>query len=111
MSITVEFKDFEEMVAFAKQLISVPEQSKVKQDTTIMEKKNVVPGETKTEEGENPNEISLTIEDIREVFVEKNSTKGNTAKLKAILKEFKVSKVTDLEEKDFDAVMARLKEI
>lgn len=60
---------------------------------------------------EEPVVTSLTIEDIREVFVEKNNIRGNTAKLKAILTEFKVKKVTDLEEKDFEVVMAKLKEL
>lgn len=54
---------------------------------------------------------SITIEDIREVFVAKNNIKGNTPKLKSVLKEFGVSKVTDLEEKDFEAVLAKLKEL
>ena len=60
---------------------------------------------------EEPVVTSLTIEDIREVFVEKNNIRGNTAKLKAILTEFKAKKVTDLEEKDFEVVMAKLKEL
>jgi DNA polymerase II small subunit/DNA polymerase delta subunit B len=49
----------------------------------------------------------ITIEQIREAFVSKN-TKGNTQKLKALLNEFGVKKVTDLKEKDFPAVLKEL---
>ena len=41
----------------------------------------------------------------------KNSIKGNTPKLKAILAEFGARKVTDLQEKDFPEVLKRLEEI
>lgn len=53
----------------------------------------------------------ITIEQIREVFVNKNNIKGNTPKLKAILTEFGVKKVTDLQEKDFPEVLKRLQEL
>jgi len=52
----------------------------------------------------------ITIEQIREVFVSKN-TKGNTQKLKALLNEFGVKKVTDLKEEDYPEVLRRLEEI
>lgn len=52
----------------------------------------------------------ITIEQIREAFVSKN-TKGNTPKLKAILNKFGVKKVTDLQEKDFPAVLKELEEL
>lgn len=52
----------------------------------------------------------LTIEDVREAFLAKNS-KANAPKLKALLKEFGVAKVTDLEEKDFEAVLKALEGI
>lgn len=55
-------------------------------------------------------ESVITIEDVRAAFMAKNS-KGNTPKLKDILKEFNVAKVTDLEEKDFEGVLARLEAI
>ncbi|WP_313758521.1 hypothetical protein [Tissierella sp.] len=53
---------------------------------------------------------SITIEQVRAAFMAKNS-KGNTEKLKSILKDFGVKKVTDLEEKDFPAVLKALEEI
>lgn len=67
--------------------------------------------EQKEEEKEQVEESSeITMEEIREAFLAKN-TKANTAKLKAILKEFGVAKVTDLEEKDFPQVLKALEEI
>ena len=56
-------------------------------------------------------ESAITIEDVRKVFVAKNNIKGNTPKLKKILNEFGVKKVTDLEEKDFAEVLSKLKEL
>lgn len=53
----------------------------------------------------------ITIEQIREVFVNKNNIKGNTPKLKAVLNKFGVKKVTDLQEKDFPAVLKELEEL
>ena len=52
----------------------------------------------------------ITIEQIREAFVSKN-TKGNTQKLKTLLNKFGVKKVTDLQEKDFPAVLKELEEL
>ncbi len=52
----------------------------------------------------------VTIEKVREIFMDKNS-KQNTPKLKQILKDHGVSKVTDLEEKDFPSVLKALGEI
>lgn len=54
--------------------------------------------------------FKITIEDVRAAFMAKNS-KGNTEKLKSILNDFGVKKVTDLEEKDFEAVLNALEEI
>lgn len=52
----------------------------------------------------------ITIEQVRAAFIAKNS-KDNTPKLKAILNQFGVRKVTDLQEKDFPAVLKALEEI
>jgi hypothetical protein len=53
---------------------------------------------------------TITIDQVRALFVEKNSA-GNRDKLKQILSDFNVKKVTDLQEKDFAAVVARLEEL
>ena len=52
----------------------------------------------------------ITIEQVREAFVSKNS-KSNAPKLKAILKKYKVAKVTDLPEEDFANVLKELEAI
>lgn len=77
--------------------------------------KNVVK-EVVREELEEPKENineevkpDITIEDIRALFVEKNSDRNNTPKLKEILTKFNVKKVTDLEEKDFETVVEELR--
>jgi len=74
---------------------------------TIEEQKKVVAEKEAIAEG------AITIEQLREVFMAKNNAKGNTAKLKAILTEFGVKKVTDLKgrEDEFTAVLKALEEI
>jgi len=59
-----------------------------------------------TEEKEEP----ITIEQVRAAFMSKNS-KGNTAKLKAILKKYNVAKVTDLPKESFADVLKELEAI
>lgn len=63
-----------------------------------------------TKEEKKETSFKITIEDVRAAFMAKNS-KGNTEKLKSILNDFGVKKVTDLEEKDFEAVLKALEEI
>lgn len=109
--INLHFKDYAEMKNFAYTLLK-GEVSEKKQKEKVndkkVEKKEVVEEPKVKKETK---QTSLTIEDVRGLFVEKNNVKGNTAKLKAILTEFGVKKVTDLEEKDFNPVMAKLKEL
>ena len=85
--------------------------AEVAEETAIVEEVK----ETSTEEvltpAPAPETPKITIEQIREVFVAKNNIKGNTPKLKAILAEFGAEKVTDLQEKDFPAVLKALEEI
>ena len=59
---------------------------------------------------EEDTETNYTIEQIREVFVSKNS-KANQAKLKAVLKKYGVAKVTELKEEQFNEVMKDLEAI
>ena len=69
-----------------------------------------------TKEAENAPDMAenddppITIEQVREAFVSKNS-KANAPKLKAILKKYKVAKVTDLPEEHFENVLKELEEI
>ena len=103
MVITLSFEDYKEMVEFAKTLLAGPTEEKVQTKEEPKKEDSTEKPETK--------QTDLTIEDVRALFVEKNNVKGNTAKLKAILTEFEVGKVTDLEEKDFEAVMQKLEEL
>lgn len=110
--INLHFKDYAEMKNFAYTLLKgevSEEKQKEKVNGKKVEKKEVIEEEPKVKEA--VKQTPLTIEDVRALFVEKNNVKGNTAKLKAILTEFGVKKVTDLEEKDFNPVMAKLKEL
>lgn len=63
-----------------------------------------------TAASEEKSATTITINQVRALFVEKNSA-GNRDKLKQILSDFKVKKVTDLQEKDFAAVIARLEDL
>lgn len=87
------------------------EEEKVKKEVIKETVKAVVqePVSEKVIKTEHP--PAITIEQIREVFVNKNNIKGNTPKLKAILNDFGVRKVTDLKEEDFPAVLKALEEI
>lgn len=71
------------------------------------------PKVAETEKEESPvveDPPQITIEQVRTAFIAKNS-KDNTPKLKDILNQFGVKKVTDLQEKDFPAVLKALEEI
>ena len=80
-------------------------------EETIVEEVKVTSTEEVLTPAPAPEAPKITIEQIREAFVAKNSIKGNTPKLKAILAEFGAKKVTDLQEKDFPEVLKRLEEI
>jgi hypothetical protein len=83
--------------------------SKVRKEDTVEVAKETATKIDVTPEA--PEVPEITIEQIREVFVAKNTIKGNAPKLKAILTEFGARKVTDLQEKDFPAVLKALGEI
>ena len=79
--------------------IEVSEETKTEQNVP-----EEAPKETK------PQQPVVTIEDLRAAFMGKNS-KINTPKLKKILSDHKVKKVTDLEEKDFESVLKALEAV
>lgn len=88
-----------------------------KEDTVEVAKETAIVEEVKETSTEDaltptpaPETPQITIEQVRAAFTAKNS-KGNTPKLKAILNQFGVRKVTDLQEKDFPAVLKALEEI
>lgn len=67
-----------------------------------------VNAEEKEEKNTAPDPAKVyTLEEVRALFVAKNSA-ANRDRLKKLLTEFKVKKVTDLQEEDFAAVVAKL---
>jgi len=77
-----------------------------------IEKEDVQQTETTEQPSTNsaPVKEAITLEQVRAAFMDKNS-KANTAKLKAILTDHNVKKVTDLKEEDFDSVLKALEAI
>lgn len=75
-----------------------PEEEKPNDDVPFETKKNEDPAQ------------EVTIEQVRALFVEKNS-KANKAKLVALLKKYGVSKVTDLQEENFAEVIEELRRL
>ncbi len=75
-----------------------------------LENKNTEPDTEQTDQEPEENDEPITIEQVREAFMNKNS-KANTSKLKAILKKYNVAKVTDLPEESFADVLKELEEI
>lgn len=78
----------------------------VEQVENKKEESDMVQPDQEPEENDEP----ITIEQVREAFMNKNS-KANTSKLKAILKKYNVAKVTDLPEESFADVLKELEEI
>lgn len=105
------------MLDVTNKIEDLTEEEKVKKDVVEKVVAEVVqaPEEEKEEEGKEEEVAeeppAITLEEIRAVFVEKNNIKGNTPKLKAILNEYEVKKVTDLDEKVFEEVLKKLKEL
>lgn len=81
----------------------VSDRPEIKEETTASIADDTAASEEKSA-------TTITIDQVRALFVEKNSA-GNRDKLKQILSDFNVKKVTDLQEKDFAAVVARLEEL
>lgn len=81
----------------------VSDRPEIKEETTASIADDTAASEEKSA-------TTITIDQVRALFVEKNSA-GNRDKLKQILSDFKVKKVTDLQEKDFAAVIARLEDL
>lgn len=105
IEVTDEVKDVAKLVEDKQKEIKDESKPKIEKETIKENSKD-----KEETEKEKISDSDLTIEDVRAAFMAKNS-KTNTPKLKALLKEFKVAKVTDLEEKDFEAVLKALEEI
>ena len=119
--IILRFKSFEEMEKAFRDVKIIVNHSESEKDSekdreVEMEDEEQIQEMDETKESqeiENKEEAAgkITIEQIREIFVTKNYIKGNTPKLKALLNEFGVKKVTDLKEEDFPEILKRLEEI
>lgn len=121
MSITVEFNDFNEMVTFAKQIIGVPA---AKQEAPAAkhepENKKPAPSETgmmNTPEGvEEPipwdpepakaETKTYTLEEVRAELA-KLTRAGKQKEVKELLKSFGASKLTEIDPKDYLALMEK----
>jgi hypothetical protein len=85
---------------------SAATRSQIQPASTVKKDEPVSQEEASVSKEEQP----ITIEQVREAFLVKNSS-ANKPKLKAILEQFGVKKVTDLKEKDFPAVLEALEKI
>ena len=92
--------------------VDVPAAKDVKITTETVKSLELDEAPVSTEEKEEKNTApdpakDYTLEEVRALFVAKNSA-ANRDRLKKLLTEFKVKKVTDLQETDFAAVVAKL---
>lgn len=78
--------------------------------TATEEVKEEVKDEVKEEVKEEVKKSNITLEDVRALFVSKNSP-GSREKLKGILDKYGADNVSSLEEKDFEHVIKDLQEI
>lgn len=115
MSITVAFNDFNEMVAFAKQLLGVPT-TQVKPDGEKAKKPE--PSESETSMSTAPTGIeeevpfeekpakTYTLEEVRAELA-KLTRAGKQKEVKELLKSFGASKLTEIDPKDYLALMEK----
>lgn len=117
MGITVEFKDYEEMVTFAKVLLAgsnntVNVQASAQEPLKQAIKKPVeqqAPAEQPQDEApaqEETQDPQYTLEQVRAKLTEL-SRNGKAKQVKAILDSFGAANVTALKEKDYTAVMEK----
>ena len=113
MSITVEFKDFNEMVAFAKQLIGEP--AEVKQKDPVKkpvpsENKTVITGAPEDVKGEVPVEEeetkNYTLEEVRAELA-RATRSGKQKEVKALLTSFGAKNLSGVDAKDYAALMEK----
>ena len=89
---------------------TIPAEMPVTEKPTEVKTETQSPADDTAAANEEKSASTITIDQVRALFVAKNSA-GNRDKLKQILADFNVKKVTELQEKDFAAVMARLEEM
>jgi len=119
--ITVEFKDFSEMVAFAKQIIGVPA-AKQEAPATKHEPENKKPAPSETGMTNTPESVeepmpwdpepakaetkTYTLEEVRAELA-KLTRAGKQKEVKELLKSFGANKLTDVDPKDYLALMEK----
>ena len=112
MSITVEFKDFAEMIAFAKQLLGTPAS---KQEPK--KKEAALPSETEASMMNSPESIdeapfeggtvmTYTLEEVRAKLAELTRA-GKAKEVKELLNSFGAKNLTSLDPKHYAAVMEK----
>lgn len=112
MGITLEFKDYEEMIAFAKVLLAgtnlgEPKKTDAKQETKIetpvkeevIENTKELPSEEKTEK-------EYTLEEVRAALAELTRN-GKQKQVKELLTSFGAKNLSGLDSKDYAAVMEK----
>lgn len=112
MSITVEFKDYNEMLAFARVLLAGPA-APVTASVKETVKQEVLPSESETSMSNEPAGVDLpidgptyTLEEVRAKLTELSRV-GKQKEVKGILDFFQAKNVTTLDPKDYAAVMEK----
>lgn len=115
MGITLEFKDYEEMIAFAKVLLAgtnlgEPKKTDAKQETKIETpvKEEVIENTKRAEELplEEKTEKEYTLEEVRAALAELTRN-GKQKQVKELLTSFGAKNLSGLDSKDYAAVMEK----
>lgn len=109
MSITVEFKDFAEMIAFAKQLLGTPasKQEPKKKEASETEA-NMMNSPESIDEApfEGGTVMTYTLEEVRAKLAELTRS-GKAKEVKELLNSFDAKNLTSLDPKHYAAVMEK----
>jgi len=115
MSITIQFKDFNEMLDFAKVLLgryqSEPDKTEAAKPETKSEKKETVSNNSTTPEDEGlPFEgeptKTYTLEEVRAKLAEL-SRAGKQKEVKALISSFRAKTLPEVDPKDYPALMEK----
>jgi len=113
MGITVEFKDFNEMVTFAQVLLNG-----YKTEGKVVQKTNALTGETKMVPAGTKDEVpfeeepvkAYTLEEVRAVLA-KLTRSGKQKQVKALLTSLGAKNLSSVDPKDYAALMEKAGEI
>lgn len=111
MGITVEFKDYEEMVAFAHQLIGESTATTGAQPVQQQAPQTTITKDAETADAQPAEETpTYTLEQVRAKLTELTRA-GKQKEVKALITSFGAKNVTSIEEKDYAAVMKKAGEL